>query len=30
MYMHNNMYMYSEVGKLVVNSDFDEGGTPIK
>ena len=24
------LYMYSEVGKLVVNSDFNEGGTPIK
>ena len=24
------LYMYSEVGKLVVNSYFNEGGTPIK
>ena len=24
------LYMYFEVGKLVVNSDFNEGGTPIK
>ena len=24
----SSLYMYSEVGKLVVNSDFNEGGSP--
>ena len=28
--VRTGLYMYFEVGKLVVNSDFTEGGTPIK
>ena len=28
--VRTTLYMYFEVGKLVVNSDFNEGGTPIK
>ena len=28
--VRTGLYMYFEVGKLVVNSDFNEGGTPIK
>ena len=28
--VRTGLYMYFEVGKLVVNSYFNEGGTPIK